>query len=120
MNTLKDTFARITEVANSIGFSLIIGAVIYFIIGSVASLVGGKMLDWTFCSSAHHLFGVEWCGIASPTGGSGLKYIIHRLLNVPLPWLMIFWGFVLTALCSVLLKLLDQPYTPPGSKKLAD
>ncbi len=107
---MKQHLTRAVEAVNSLGFSLIIGAVIYFIIGSVAGLVHGTMLSWTFCGSAHYLFGVEWCGIEGSTREAVINHLIHRLLNVPLPWFMMFWGFVLVGLCSLLLKLLDKQY----------
>ena len=116
MNTVKKPLTRVVDAVNSLGFSFIIGAILYFIIGSVASLVGGKMLDWTFCGSAHYLAHVEWCGIGTPTGGSAVRYFTHRLMNVPLPWLMLAVGFALTAICSLLLKMLGYRYSPPGSK----
>jgi ABC-type microcin C transport system permease subunit YejE len=120
MNPVKQHLARAIDLVNSFGFALIIGAVIYFIIGSVASLVGGAMLDWTFCGSVHRLAGINWCGFGEPSGGSLVRYLLHRLMNVPLPWFMLFWGFVLTAVCSLLLKLLDSEYRPPGRKRSGD
>lgn len=110
---------RAIEAVNSVGFSLIIGSIIYFIIGSVASLVGGKMLEWTFCGSVHRLGGPDWCGIEGSTGNAALNYFIHHLINAPIPWFMIFWGFVLTGICALLLKMLDHQYAPPGKKKAA-
>jgi hypothetical protein len=98
------------ERLTSLGFLLIIGAVIYFILGSVARLVNSDMLDWTFCGSAHRLLGVEWCGIEGATGEAAFNHFIHRLLNVTVPWFMMFWGFALVGLCSVLLKLLGKEY----------
>ena len=108
---------RAIEAVNSAGFALIIGSIIYFILGSVASLVGGKMLEWTFCGSVHHLGGPDWCPIEGSTGNPAINYFIHHLINAPLPWFMIFWGFVITGICALLLKLLDHKYTPPGKKK---
>ena len=49
---------RVVEIVNGFGFALLTGSVIYFIVGSVARLVHGNMLDWTFCGAAHGLLGV--------------------------------------------------------------
>jgi hypothetical protein len=93
---------RLVDVIYSFGFSLIVGSIIYFIVGAVASLVHSHMLSWSFCSSAHYLFGVEWCDVYGTTEEHWLNHFIHRLLNVALPWFLMFWGFVLIGICSVL------------------
>jgi hypothetical protein len=113
---MKQFITRTVEMFDTLGFALIVGSVVYFILGSVAGLVGGRMLDWTFCGSAHYLLGVEWCGITGDTDEAPINHFIHRLMNVTLPWFGIFWGFVLVGVCAVLLKLLDYQYVPPGSK----
>jgi hypothetical protein len=105
---MKKSAIFVVEKLTSFGFFLIVAAVIYFILGSVARLVHGDMLDWTFCGSAHHVLGVEWCDIEGSTGEAGINHFIHRLLNVTLPWFMMFWGFALVALCSLALKLLGK------------
>jgi hypothetical protein len=76
------------------------------------------MLDWTFCGSAHHLLGVEWCDGGTHTGEAWFDQFTHRLLNVTIPWFMMFWGLVLAGVSALLLKALDYQYTPPTSKKL--
>jgi hypothetical protein len=112
---MKTALLRITEILNGLGFSLIVGSIVYFIIGNVTSVVHGNMLDWTFCGSAHHLFGVEWCEIEGHTHEAWLNQFIHRLMNVTLPWFMMFWGFVLVGVCSVLMKALE--YQIPFRKR---
>jgi hypothetical protein len=115
MDQFKKAVIRAVEVINGFGFSLIVGSVIYFIIGSIAGLVGGEMLNWTFCGSAHRLLDVDWCGIQGDTGEAGFDHFIHRLFNVTIPWFMMFWGFVLTGISSLLLNVLGYKYRPPGS-----
>jgi hypothetical protein len=112
---MRNFLVRLVEILDTIGFSLIVGSVVYFIIGSVTSVVHGQMLNWTFCGSAHYIAGVEWCGIEGHTREVWLNQFIHRLLNVTIPWFMIFWGLVIVALCSLFLKLLDYKY-PFGRK----
>ena len=107
----------IIEFFNSIGFSLIIGGIIYFIIGSVASLVNSTMLDWTLCGSARHLFDLEWCSFGEADGTHSVKYFMHRLLNVALPWFMLFWGFVLTAFCAIILRFVGKQEGPLNVSK---
>ena len=113
---MKQHLIRFVEAMSTLGFSLIVGSVIYFIIGSVVVVVHGHMLDWTFCGSMHYMFGVEWCGIEGNTGEPAVNHFIHHLMNVTIPWFGIFWGFLLVALSSLLLKLLDYKYAMPGRK----
>jgi len=114
---MKSFLLRIVEFLNTLGFALIIGSVVYFIIGNVVSVVHGNMLDWTFCGSAHRWFGVEWCGIEGNTGEAAINNFIHRLMNVTIPWFMMFWGIVLAGVSSLFLKLLGYRYTPPGGRR---
>ena len=109
---MKHRLSEMLNAANGFGFMLIVGSVLYFIIGNVVTLVHGDMLDWTFCSSAHRLFGVEWCGIDGGISESGLDHFIHRLMNVTIPWFMMLWGVVIVSLCSVLFKLFAGFLTP--------
>ena len=108
---------RFVEIINTFGFALIVGSVVYFIIGNVVSVVHGDMLDWTFCGSAHHLLGVEWCGVEGHTGEAWFDQFIHSLLNVTIPWFMMFWGIVLASVSSLLLKVLGHRYVPPGGRR---
>jgi hypothetical protein len=105
------------EFFNSIGFSLIIGGIVYFIIGSVASLVNSSMLEWTLCGSAHYWFRADWCSFGEADPSASLKYLFHRLLNVALPWFMFFWGFLLTAVCSIILRFFPNPDAPLSIKR---
>ena len=114
---MKKSITSATEIVNTVGFALITGAIIYFIIGSVAGLVHGNMLDWTFCGSAHTLLHVDWCTLKGNTGVPFVDTFIHRLVNVTIPWFMLFWGFLLVALSTLGLKLLGHDYVPPGGKK---
>ena len=92
------------------GFALIVGSIVYFIIGNVASLVQSSMLDWTFCGTAHRLMGVEWCGVTGETSDASVNHFVHRLVNATLPWFMLFWGLVLVGISIPLLKLLGYSY----------
>jgi len=116
MQELKRATIRAVEIINGFGFSLIVGSVIYFIIGSVAGLVGGEMLDWTFCGSAHRLLDVDWCRVQGATNEPWLNHLIRHVINATIPWFMMFWGFVLTGISSLLLKILGYRYRPPGAR----
>ena len=108
---------RLFEILNTIGFALIVGSVIYFIIGNVVSVVHGDMLDWTFCGSANHLLGVEWCGIEGHTGEVWFDQFVHRLMNVTIPWFMMFWGVLIAGVSSLVLKILGYQYVPPSNRR---
>jgi len=118
MQKAQAAVIRAFEVIDTFGFALIVGAVIYFILGFICGLVGGHILDYTFCNTAHHLIGVEWCGVEGHTGDAIFDQFIHKLMNVTLPWFMIFCGFVLTGISALALKLLNYKYVPPSAKDL--
>jgi hypothetical protein len=108
---MRQFLIRIVEFLDTIGFALIVGSVVYFIIGTVVGVVHGHMLDWTFCGSAHYLAGVEWCGIEGDTSEPAINHFIHRLVNVTLPWFAMFCGIILVAASSFILKLLSYRYS---------
>jgi hypothetical protein len=108
---MRRVLIRFSEALDTVGFALIVASVVYFIIGTVAGVVHGNMLDWTFCGSAHYLFDVEWCGIEGTTAEPAFNHFIHRLMNVSLPWFGIFWGFLLVGISSVFLKILEYKYS---------
>jgi hypothetical protein len=107
---MRSILIRTIEILDTIGFCMIVGSIVYFIIGSVTSVVHGAMLDWTFCGSMHYIFNVSWCGVEGDTREIWLNQFIHRLMNVTIPWFMMFWGFILVAICSLLMKLMDLTY----------
>jgi hypothetical protein len=107
---MKALLIRLVEILNGLGFALIVGSVVYFIIGNVAALAHGTMLDWTFCGTAHRLLGVEWCGVTGDTNDPSVNHFVHHLINTTLPWFMLFWGFILVGISVPLLKLLGYTY----------
>ena len=108
MKSLKSFLITVIDAIYSFGFGLVTSSVIYFIIGSVAEIVHGKMLEWTFCGSVSYLFGPDWCGAQIEGGSPWFNHFIHRLLNSTIPWFMMFWGIALICLCSLLLKIVGQ------------
>jgi len=109
---------QVVEKISGIGFFLVIASVIYFIIGSVVGLVGGDMLDWTFCGSVKHVFDVEWCGYEPHMGWAWGDLFIHRFINADLPWVMIVTGLVILAICLPLMNLLGYKYEKRSSRDL--
>ncbi len=120
ISNAKEAVIRAIELVNGFGFALIIGAVIYFILGSVTKLVGGHMLDWTFCGSLHYFFDANPACVPNDlTGEDGFDaFIFHLFTKVTLPWIMILIGLLLTGISSLLLNILDYKYVPPRAKKL--
>jgi hypothetical protein len=118
MQRFKAAATRAFEIIDTAGFALIVFAVMYFIIGFICNLVGGHILDYTFCGSAHTLIGVEWCGLEGHTGEAIFDQFVHKLMNVTLPWFMIFCGFIMTGISALMLRILGYQYVPPSAKDL--
>ena len=108
---------RFVEILNTIGFALIVGSVIYFIIGNVVSVVHGDMLDWTFCGSAQPY---SWRRMVRhrrpyrrslvrpvrPSPDERHHSVVHDVL-----------GRRLAGASSLLLKVLGHQYRPPGGRE---
>ncbi|MDR3448413.1 MAG: hypothetical protein P4M15_01455 [Alphaproteobacteria bacterium] len=116
MNKARETALRAVEAVHTLGFSLIVASVVYFIIAEVVKLVGSDMLDWSFCGSVHYWGGPNWCGVEPTTGMAWFNTFGHKLLTVPLPWFMIFWGFLLVGICFFLLQALGFQYNKSINK----
>ena len=108
MRSFKQFLITVIDAIYSFGFGLVTASVIYFIIGSVAAIVHGKMLEWTFCGSVHEWFGVDWCDYQIAGASGWTNHFVHRLLNSTIPWFMMFWGFALIIICQILLKIVGQ------------
>lgn len=96
---LKAPLLRAVEAASAVGYFLVIASIAYFILGAVTGLVGGDMMKWTFCGSAHYLFGANWCDFTPNTGWVWGDNFVHKLVNAVLPWVMMVAGLALLAIC---------------------
>jgi hypothetical protein len=101
---MKYYLTHIIEGIHKSGFALIMGGIMLFMINATSQFVFGIKLDFSFCSAARYLLHVEWCEIQGSTSIPMINDFIHRLLNVPFPWFMLFWGLVIITLNTPLVK----------------
>lgn len=98
---------RAIETVCTIGYFMIVGSVVYFIIGAVARQVHHNMLDWTMCGTLLGLFHADACNYAPHLGFEGLDHFAHRVVTAPIPWFMMAVGLMLVGLSLPLIKLLS-------------
>ena len=109
MAKFKASMLRVVGVVYTFSFALIMGSVFYFILGTVAKLVGGDILGWTFCGTTGQMLNVDWCDARLHTGLDDIDGYSNRFINMALPWFMMFWGLVLGGISYMILKLTAEP-----------